>query len=56
MPLEMKIFLTSAIVTLLGYFAFHVTEYRSISACAWALVFLAGLVGMFVAVLLLIWS
>lgn len=57
MSLEMKIFLTSATVTLLGFLAVQFTENpRSIASYASAVVMLAGFVGTIVAVLLLIWS
>lgn len=57
MSIDMKIFLTSGIVTLLGFFALQFpSSNRSIVAYVSALVFLAGFVGVIVSVMLMIWS
>ena len=56
MSIEMKIFLTSGIVTLLGFFAIQFTGTHMSAAAVSALVFLIGFVGVIVSVLLLIWS
>ena len=57
MSIDMKIFLTSGIVTLLGFIALQFpSSNRSIAAYVSALVFLVGFVGVVASVLLLIWS